>query len=173
MPTTEPEVANHQGAIKMLSRIMTRWSSPSSGALPPPRAEENRSLLSGRCSSSLWKMPRQPQLSPMVQGPHHLQQGQPVGGHTLHRAFPPRPRRNHPEGAFQKSARRRWEHSEPPVRRSPKGAGLRDNRSHTLRLLLLGCGTWQGIQTTWRDHPTSTVRHGKQLSRRAHQLLRR
>ena len=38
----------------------------------------------------------------MVRGPHHLQQGQLVGGYSLHRAFPPRPRRNHPEGVFRK-----------------------------------------------------------------------
>ena len=57
--------------------------------------------------------------------------------------------------------------------RSPKGVGPWDNRSHALRLLLLGRGTWQGIQTTWGNYPTSIVRHGKQLSRRAHQLLHR
>ena len=66
-----------------------------------------------------------------------------MGGHPLHRAFPPRPRCNRLEGAFQKSAHRWRERSESPLRRSPKGVGPWYNRSHTLRLLLLGCGTYR------------------------------
>ncbi|XP_066333841.1 uncharacterized protein [Miscanthus floridulus] len=36
----EPEVADHLGTTIMPSKIMTRWSPLSSGASPPPRAEE-------------------------------------------------------------------------------------------------------------------------------------
>ena len=42
------EAADHLGAITMPFRIMTRWSPPSSGALPPPRAEENGKLAARR-----------------------------------------------------------------------------------------------------------------------------